>query len=381
MSTEETADEQDGAAVHGDILECILSHLPLIDLASSSSVSRGWERAVSSSLSHFNALKPWLLLHFHPKSSPSAAAYDPRSAVWMNINYQSPIPPTAHLQSSHSSLLYTLTPSKFSFSIDPLHLTWQHVDPPLTWRTDPIVALVAHRLIIVAGTCVFDDEPPAVEIHDLKSNTWDTCEELPSIFAEYATAMWFSIAVDDNNLHVMHKASGAVFSFDPINKSWAGPFDMKPDPDIFSSIIGFAGGGMVIVGLLGSPEDVKIVKIYKVVVQFSEWRKIGEMPKSFVEKFQGESAEMASIGMSSAGDFIFLHHGSDPVEVIQCEVVSGGDGGCRWGIVPNTVVNDRTRLRRLVFTSSNVGVEDLQRPLRSESPQTTIKVKESDGLN
>ena len=138
---------------------------------------------------------------------------------------------------------------------------------------------------------------------------------------------------------------------------------------------------MVIVGLLGSPEDVKSVKIYKVVVQFFQCRKIGEMPKSFVEKLQGESAEMASIGMSSAGDFIFLHHGSDPVEVIQCEVVSGGDGGCRWGIVPNTVVDDRTRLRRLVFTSSNVGVEDLQRALRSESPQTTIKVKESDGLN
>lgn len=363
-----TADEQDGAAFHGDILEAILSHVPLVDLASSCCVSRGWERAVSSSLSH-NALKPWLFLH-----SPSAEAYDPRSAVWMDINYRPPITPAAPLRSAHSTLLYTLTPSQFSFSIDPLHLTWHHVDPPLTWRTDPIVAFLAHRSIVIAGTCDFVDEPPAIEIYDLESKRWDTFDELPSIFAEYATATWFSVAVDDDKLHVMHKNSGAIFSFDPINKSWAGPYDLKPDPDVFSSIIGFVGGRMVVVGLMGSPEDVKSVKIYEVVDQFSECREIGEMPKLLVEKLQGESAEMASIGLSSAGDFMFLHHGSDPVEVIQCEMVGGG---CRWGIVPNTVVDDRTRLRRLVFTSSIVGIGDLKKALRSESPRFTVKVKDS----
>ncbi|KAA0034300.1 F-box/kelch-repeat protein [Cucumis melo var. makuwa] len=376
MSTEETADEHDGASVHGDILESILSHVPLIDLASSSCVSRGWERAVSSSLSHFNSPKPWLLLHF--PSSASAAAYDPRSAIWMDINCRHPITPaTAPLRSSHSTLLYTLTPSQFSFSIDPLHLKWHHVSPPLTWRTDPIVALVASRLIVVAGTCVFVDEPPAVEIYDLESNTWETYEYLPSIFAEYATAVWYSVAVDDHKLHIMHKSSAAIFSFDPTEKSWAGPYESKPDPNLFSSIIGFAGGEMVVVGLTGSPEDVQSVKIYGVTAaEFSEWREIGEMPKSLVEKLQGESAEMASIGMSWAGDFLFIHHGSDPVEMIQCEVVGGG---CRWGSVPNTVVDDRIRLRGLVLTSSNMGIEELKKALRSERPRITIKIKDCVG--
>lgn len=274
---------------------------------------------------------------------------------------------------------YTLTHTKFSFSIDPLHLTWQHVTPPLTWRIDPIVAVVSHRAIVVAGTCDFLDKPhPAVEIYDLKSQEWDTCDELPSIFADSAAATWFSIAVDDEKLHVMHKSSAAVYSFDPVDKSWAGPYEMKSDPDVFSTIVGFAGGGMVVVALLGSPEDVKSVKIYEVVVRFSELREVGEMPKSLVEKLQGESAEMASIGMSSAGDFVFIYHGEDPVEVIHCEVIGRGDDGCRWGIVANTVVDDRTRLRRLVFTSSNVGIEDLQ---RSESSRITVKVKNSDRLN
>lgn len=134
---------------------------------------------------------------------------------------------------------------------------------------------------------------------------------------------------------------------------------------------------MVVVGLTGSPEDVQSVKIYGVTAaEFSEWREIGEMPKSLVEKLQGESAEMASIGMSWAGDFLFIHHGSDPVEMIQCEVVGGG---CRWGSVPNTVVDDRIRLRGLVLTSSNMGIEELKKALRSERPRITIKIKDCVG--
>ncbi|KAF2292771.1 hypothetical protein GH714_028089 [Hevea brasiliensis] len=86
-----------------------------------------------------------------------------------------------------------LSPSKFSFSFDPLHLTWHNVDSPLVWRTDPIVAVVGHRVIVAGGACDFEDDPLAVEMYDLKTRTWDTCESLPAHFKDSAASTWLSM--------------------------------------------------------------------------------------------------------------------------------------------------------------------------------------------
>lgn len=46
--------------------------------------------------------------------------------------------PPLLLSLSHSTLLYTLSPSKFSFLFHPLHLTWHHTDALRMWRADPL---------------------------------------------------------------------------------------------------------------------------------------------------------------------------------------------------------------------------------------------------
>ena len=82
MATEE-------APIHGDILEAIFSHVPLIHLVPASHVSNSWKRAVSSSLAHVRPIKPWLIVltqSLRASHVTTLHAYDPRSHVWLQIN-------------------------------------------------------------------------------------------------------------------------------------------------------------------------------------------------------------------------------------------------------------------------------------------------------
>ncbi|KAL6987642.1 hypothetical protein U1Q18_013389 [Sarracenia purpurea var. burkii] len=74
-------------------------------------------------------------------------------------------------ESSHFNLLYMLSPSKLSFSLNLLHLTWHHVEAPLVWRVDPIVVAIGRCVVVAGGTYDFEDDPLAVEIYDVESRT------------------------------------------------------------------------------------------------------------------------------------------------------------------------------------------------------------------
>ncbi|XP_062158788.1 F-box/kelch-repeat protein At1g23390-like [Alnus glutinosa] len=364
--------KEEAAPIHGDILETILSHVSLIDLAPSCHVSKTWERAVSSSLRHLNPTKPWLLVHTQSTRSPYATtihAYDPRSSDWVEIQQPS-INHVSTLRSSHSTLLYMLSPFKLAFSFDPLHLTWHREDAMLVWRPDPIVALVGHHVVVTGGTCDFGDDPLAMETYDLRTRTWDTCNSMPAILKESAASTWLSVAVDEHRMYVMEKSSGVTHVFDPSTKTWHGPFDLRPGKQVFSSVIGFVNDRMVLVGLIGDAENVKGVKLWEVNGEMSELKEMGEMPKELVKKLKGESPCVTSIGMTSMGDFAYLHNPSDPGELIWCEV---SNGVCKWGSVRNVVVNDATRMQNLVFSCSNVGLGDVEDSLRSGRRRFAIK--------
>ncbi|KAL6991437.1 hypothetical protein U1Q18_009549 [Sarracenia purpurea var. burkii] len=225
--------------IYGDILEAILSHVPLVDLVPASHVSAAWNWAVLSSLRHSNALKPWLVVHSQDCRPPYAIAahgYDPRSHVWFRVE-QPPIRNVSVLRSSHSNLLYMLSPSKFSLSLDPLHLTWHNAEAPLVWRADPIVAAVGRRVVVAGGTCDFEDDPLAVEIYDVESRTWSSCDSMPAVLKDSSASTWLSIASDDQKMFVTEKHSGATHTFNPETKTWCGPYDMRPDPSTFHSVI------------------------------------------------------------------------------------------------------------------------------------------------
>lgn len=362
---QQEVNEEEVPSIHGDVLEAALSHVPLVDLASASLVSRPWRHAVSTSLRH-SSKPPWLVVHVQdtvPPYSITTHAYDPLSHAWIRIRGLS-VRHVSVLRSSNSTLLYMLSPSRFAFSVDPLRLTWRHADAaPAVWRTDPMVALVGGRHLVVAGgTSEYEDDPLAVEVYDVGARTWERCESMPVSLKHSASSTWLSVAVHDETgkVYVTEKRSGRSYAFGASTKAWHGAFDLCADEGGFWWVTGFAGGRLILVGLLGRAEDVRGVKMWEVSGESLEHRKeMGEMPGRLLAKLKGNSPCVWSICMSAMGDFVYLHNPWDPEQVIQCEIV---DGGCRWDSVRNAAVDDTTRIMQSVVVSCTyVGMRDLQK--------------------
>ncbi|KAM7269141.1 hypothetical protein ACFE04_024638 [Oxalis oulophora] len=373
--------------IHGDILDIILSHVPLLYLLPSSHVSKSWNKAVSSCL-HFNSPKPWLLVHtqgIRPPHATSTFAYDPRSNIWIEIktNQSQPsISQTASIHSAHSTLLYMVSPTKFAFSIDPLHLTWQEVDAPRVWRSDPIVALVGSHVIIAGGACDFEDDPLAVEMYDIEKRQWDTCQSMPETLLDFAVSDWLSTAVYDDKLYLLEKLSGVAHCFDPNSKSWSGPYDFHPGNNVYHLLIGCCNDRLILVGLTGRPSDLQKIKVWEGVIDGESeklvLKEIGELPKEMVKKFKGEGYSVTSVTVNFKGNFLYIHNPSKTEEIIVCEMVVNGNGAfngqCKWTSVENLVVNDRSRLMdKFVFTCSNVGLSELRTTFMSGNCEFKVK--------
>lgn len=353
----------------GDILEEIFSHVPLIDLMPALHVSKSWNQAVHSSLGSRNRPKPWLLRHSQGTRSPyatSACAYDPRSHLWIKISQPS-IKNISTLKSSHSNFLYMLSPSKLSFSLDPLNLTWHHVDGPLVWRVDPIVAKVGDSIVVAGGGCDFEDDPLAVEIYSIRSRGWSTCESMPASLKDSAASIWLSIAATSEKLFVMEKHSGATHCFDLASNDWSEPHDLRPDQRCFYSVIGYVKDRLILVGLIGEVEKVEKVKIWEVGCESFECLEIGEMPLELVQKLRNETFGTSSINTCIGGSFVYVYNPAEVEveEVVVCELLHGG--GCRWGSVKIAVAGGGYAMERVVFTCADVKVEELQRALIVEN--------------
>ncbi|XP_038885168.1 F-box/kelch-repeat protein At1g23390-like [Benincasa hispida] len=339
------SEKSEECGIGGDILEEIISHVPLVDLVSANTVSSSWRSAISASLLRLNTLKPWLIIHSQSTRSPSAVttfAYDPRSNLWMELQrLSSSSIHTNHyfslLRSFHSSLLYMLSPSRFAFSMDPLHLNWQHAPPPIGWRPDPVVTAVGNY-IIVAGSrgCggIPDDSTPPLEIYDATTGTWEWCDSMPTDLMESAASTWLSVAADPHKMcvYVSVKSTGVTYSFDAGRKTWGGPYKGRggDTDEVFFSVIGCGGKGkgMIVVGLRGEAEEVRSVVMWRLVEIMEEGgREEWEMPFELVEKLKGESGYMPSICLNVMGDFVFVNNPSEGREVIMCELKQGE---CRW---------------------------------------------------
>ncbi|KAK9076178.1 hypothetical protein SSX86_004511 [Deinandra increscens subsp. villosa] len=374
----ETTSSDEQPPIHGDVLEAILSHVPLIHLIPVSQVSKSWTAGVSSAVRTSTTAKPWLILHtqgYTPPHRTTTHAYDPESNSWIEIRSPS-IDYVSSLRSSHSNLLYMISSRNLSFSFDPLHLTWHHAVVPKVNRIDPVVAVVGRRVVVAGGAFDFEEDPLAVEVYDLRSRKWTKSDPMPEFFTGSASATWLSVASDDREyLYVMEKSSGVTYSFDTNNNTWSGPYDLRPDRRVFESVIGFSDGRLIVIGMLGEPEDVNGVKLWEVNSRSFECRKIGEMPADLVESLKSRDSLISSVDVAMAGNVAYICNRYRAEEVMVCEFDEdgggGGGGGCRWRRVANTVANGG--VDKLVFTCSKVGMEELQRATRSRNRKFVVK--------
>ncbi|XP_073295190.1 F-box/kelch-repeat protein At1g23390 [Primulina huaijiensis] len=366
MADEEEDKPAGEVGICSDVLETILSHVPLVYLVSAADVSRSWGSAVDSSLRHHNKPKPWLILHTQGTRHPHATttqAYDPCSKLWIRIRKPS-IKHVAALRSSHSSLLYMVSPSRFSFSSDPFNFTWCHVDPPLVWRTDPIVARVGEFVVVAGGACDFEEDPLAVEIYSLGTQSWCACESMPGIFKDSAASQWQSVAATAEKLIITDNKSGLTHWFDPETKSWSEPIVLNPGQPVFHFNIGYAMEKLILVGLCRI-EDVELVQIWSFDPEdLSEYEEIGNMPPEFVHKLRSESFGISSLKICASEDIVYMYNPSEVSELVACEIVHGG--GCRWWSVPNLVGREEMMMNQLVFLCSKVGIDELRRVMKHE---------------
>lgn len=361
----------EGSPIHGDLLEEVFARVPLIDLASASRVSKSWEFAVLSSLLHINKVKPWLIIQTQNTTSLAkkvkTRAYDPRSGTWVELSRDlSPTKQLNLLQSSGSSLFYELSSKSLSFSMDPLHQTWHHISPPHMWRVDPIVTLVGPHVIVTGGGSTYwDDDPLIVEMYNMETSHWSTVESMPSIFKDSTSSMWLSTASNQHKMYVTEKASGITYSFSPVTNTWSGPYNLRPEPSIYFSTTGFAGDDLVLVSLIGHPENVTTLKLWKINLEIMEPNEIGEIPAELLEKLQGEDSYLlSSITLLGTQDFIYIYNSSDPAEIVFCEFV---EGKCIWGSVKNLVLNDDTKIgSKMVMSCGLVEIADLRMAMKSK---------------
>ncbi|GFP88019.1 F-box/kelch-repeat protein at1g23390 [Phtheirospermum japonicum] len=365
----QTAPDEERLEFHRDVLETVFSNVPLVHLVSTSHVSKAWSHAVSSSLRHCNRPRPWLILHSQSTRPPYATAtraYDPRSSAWVEIPSRPPVPYVSTLKSSNSSFAYMLSPLRFSFSSDPLNSYWRHVEPPAVWRRDPIVARVGDSVVIAGGGCDFEDDPLAVEIYDLNARVWRTCDSMPGALRDSAASPWLSIAATGEKLIVADKESGLTHWFDPETKTWSKPFRLSPPGQPVTKYnIGCTNNNSLILVGLCTIQNVERVKIWGVFGEEFECEEIGEMPMEYVEKLRSESFGFCSLNIRAAGNIVYVYNDTWGVEeVVACELVDGG--ACSWWSVGNVAAREGSTAERLVFTCSEVGIEELRRVIREE---------------
>ncbi|CAN1151169.1 F-box/kelch-repeat protein At1g23390 [Linum perenne] len=371
------ADEE--APIYGDVLNSILTHVPLIHLLPASQVSRSWNGAVSTSLRRFNKPKPWLILHAQNTRSPyptTAAAFDPRSRVWVEI-HKPVINYVSALRSAHSSLLYMLSPAKFSFSFDSLNREWDHVDAPIMWRTDPIVGKVGKWVVIAGGTCDFEDDPLAVEMYDVEARAWRTCESMPAIFKDSAASTWLTIAVGEDVMYVAERSTGVGYGFRPETAVWSGPYDVRPrGGGVCASALGMAGGRLILAGVTGDGgnQKVKGMKLWELDGETMECGgEIGEIPAEYLKLIEPEFVSLSSVNVNFRGDFVFVTNNSAPEWVIVGEFEDGGRR-IRWSCVRNAVVDDAVRVSStVVYTVADVDLGDLHRAAVSADWRLSLK--------
>ncbi|KAF8082810.1 hypothetical protein N665_0807s0019 [Sinapis alba] len=365
---------EEECSIDGDILSSILSNLPLLDLDSACHVSKSWNRAVFFSLRRLKST-PWLFVYKQrsfPPYTMAATAYDPKSEKWIELKTASPVEHVSAARSSHSTLLYALSPAKFSFSIDAFHLSWRHVAPPRVWRIDPIVAVVGRSLIVAGGVCEFEDDRLAVESLDIQSGeeVWERCESMPEYLSGSASSTWLSVAVSAEMMYVTEKRSGVACCFDPESKSWTELLDFSPgDCRFYSRVIGFAGNRLLMAGITGDEDTPTGSELWEVVSTESpmklKFESIGSMPKACLEKLRGIDSDwpLTSIAFNAVGDMVYMHNAAETGEIVAAEM----EGGklCKWRTLRNADARGDAG-ERLIVACSNVSFSDLKRAFRDD---------------
>ncbi|KAJ6800807.1 F-box/kelch-repeat protein [Iris pallida] len=366
----------------GDVLESVLSHVPTLDLLPARRVSRTWRASVVSSLRRSPRQKPWLLLRL-PRAS---VAYDPHSRSWVPLKHVldstqkfpnqqvekeaaavSPYRVVSHLysqpvRSSHPQLHFILSsPSHLSIHRPLVSAAWTDLPSPRVWRVDPVVAAVGTTVVVAGGTWDFEDATcAAVESLDLLGagdRRWVPRDPVPSGLG--GSAAFLSVAASGGALHVLSKSSGLFSSFDAETGRWSPARDLRPDPEIELSAVGFSGERLVFVGLGEGGTSLRLWEVDAGSEPARCGEEVGSMPEEMVARLVGEGfGRMTTIGLSTAGDYAYVYNPANFEEGFFYGFVER-----RWESIGRPKELDDDRTARIVFGCAAPTLDQLSKLL------------------
>ncbi|XP_020240480.1 F-box/kelch-repeat protein At3g24760 [Cajanus cajan] len=361
-----------------DLLELILSLLPIPTLIRVSTVCKLWHSIISSSsfstLSH-NPNQPWFFLHgIHNISSKNnqSFAFDPSSNTWFLL-------PTPHQPNNTSfigsnSFLFITAP-KFLYT-PILHPSW-HATPPLNFpRTNPLLAsfhtpsnknhnfTLPHFIVVggvrFIGNLVDIEDRLDVEIYDPLLGSWALAPPLPPDFRSGNSSSSLSSALFRGKFYVFGIYSCFVSSFDLHLRVWSEVHTLRPHGVVFSFLVA-CRNHLVLAGVCNFPHGSSSFALWKVDEGTMGVTQIAVMPHDLLcSMFDGdEDDKFASLKCVGMGDLVYVfnedYHMMYPACV--CEI-DGESGRCVWRRVP-PLPSLMNRFHKVISFCSTVSLHNI----------------------
>ncbi|KAG5002347.1 hypothetical protein JHK87_023419 [Glycine soja] len=364
-----------------DLIELILSLLPIPTLIRASTVCKLWHSIISSS--SFSTLsnhlkQPWFFLHgIHNISSKNnqSFAFDPSSNTWFLL----PTPQHYH-QSQYQSNTSFIGTSSFFFITAPnflytpiLHPSW-HPTPPLHFpRINPLLGVFHdakdqnfghHPKFIVVGGVKFIgnlvdiEDRLDVEIYDPLVGSWELGPPLPPDFRSGNSSSSLSSALFRGKFYVFGIYSCFVSSFDLHKRVWSDVHTLRPRHEVVFSFLVACREMLVLAGVCNFPHGSSSFVLWKVDERTMWFTQIDVMPHDLLcSLFDGdEDDKFASLKCVGLGDLIYVfnedYHRMYPACV--CEI-DGESGRCVWRRVPQ-LPSLMSRFHKVVSFCSTVSL-------------------------
>ncbi|KAK7338886.1 hypothetical protein VNO77_19520 [Canavalia gladiata] len=355
-----------------DLIEVILSLLPIPNLVRVSTVCKLWHSIISSPsfsslTNHTN--KPWFFLHgIHNISSKNnqSFAFDPSSNSWFLL----PTPTTPQHHQPNTSFIGT---NSFFFITAPnflytpiLHPLW-HATPPLHFpRINPLLGVFQGKFIVVGGVkfignLVDIEDRLDVEIYDPLLGSWDLGPPLPPDFRSGNSSSSLSSAMFKGKFYVFGIYSCFVSSFDLNQRLWSEVQTLRPHGVVFSFLIA-CRESLVLAGVCNLPHHGSSFVLWKVDESSMGFSEMAVMPHDLLcSLFDGDEDDnkFASLKCVGLGDLIYVfnedYHMMYPACVCEIDAVSGN---CAWRRVPQ-LPSLMNRFHKVISFSSTVSLHSI----------------------
>lgn len=349
----------DGLAV--EIVEEILSRLPLQGCAAASAVCKRWQALLwpgtfcrRLAARHF-AHRPWFFLagvnHFLAAKN-QAFGYDPDSGRWHRFPaFQLPPYDQGSLTGTHGLLFALAGTGICKLGYTPCLInnsSWRETPPLLLSRRSPIVAMVrnqqcsaptssadspcsngGYRLVVAGGKALHDQL--VVEIYDSETDAWQPCAPLPPQFRLSSSSQWMRPTVFDGKFIAYETHTGFMASLDLDCRSWSNATLLKPLNTIYSFLIA-CGTSLVLAGLC---RNRPCFKLWSVDFTTLECTELGRMPEDLYTLFDEEDDEKDPlISCVGGGDFIYIYSDSWHKDYLACLCELSG-GKVTWRKMPH----------------------------------------------